>query len=191
MRNNNKNYWRKILNIAQASGILKQVPRTGWVLKGVEKAESVAEHSYRVALLTMMLADKFGLDRNKLVEMALVHDFGEAGIGDIKWETGRVVLVPPTAKHRDEKAIMKKIVSGFKDGAKYSNLLEEFIRRRSKEAKFLKQVDKLEMIIQALEYEAAGYPPSWFNEFWENAEKYLSGKELEGIFSELRSLRKQ
>lgn len=190
MKKNRKN-WRYILAVAQAAGILKQVPRTGWALKGVADVESVAEHSHRVAVLAMLLADTFGFERSKVVEMALIHDLGEAGIGDIKWERGKIVLVPPDSKHRDEGKVMGKIFEKLIDGKRFVNLWHEFTYQTSPEAKFVKQLDKLEMALQALEYEASGYSPELFEEFWENVEKYVTNKELDQMFRELRILRNQ
>jgi 5'-deoxynucleotidase YfbR-like HD superfamily hydrolase len=59
------------------------------------------------------------------------------------------------------------------------------------EAKFLKQIDKLEMALQALEYERDGQNSKSLNEFWENSEKYLSGKELDPYFKELQKMRSE
>ena len=64
-------------------GRLKRLPRTGWVESGVPDPESVADHSFRVALLTLVLADLKGLDALKAVRMALIHDLGEAETGDL------------------------------------------------------------------------------------------------------------
>jgi len=83
--------------------------------------------------------------------------------------------------------VMKKVFGNYPDGKKYIKLLKEFNEQKSPEAKFLKQIDKLEMVLQALEYERAGYKN--LNEFWENAEKYLEGKELEPIFRELQKMK--
>jgi 5'-deoxynucleotidase YfbR-like HD superfamily hydrolase len=193
-RKNNKkiNFWQKILGITQAAGLLKNVQRTGWALKGVEDVESVADHSHRVAFLGMLLSNKFGFDRGKIVEMALIHDLGEGGIGDIKWESGRIVLVPPHAKHRDERKVMRKIFEDLNDdGRKYFDLWREFTYQTTDEARFVKQLDKLEMAIQALEYEESGYPADLFDEFWENVDKYLSGTDLEDFFLELKKTRKK
>ena len=65
---------------------LKSLLRTGWVNHGMsrDKVESVADHTWGVAFLADSLAAQYapGLDRNKMLRMALIHDFGEVGIGD-------------------------------------------------------------------------------------------------------------
>jgi putative hydrolase of HD superfamily len=179
-----------VIKLLIKAGILKQVKRTGWALKGIEKIESVADHTWRMGLLVSLLAPK-NLDKLKLHEMNIIHDLGEIGIGDIKWEAGRKVISSQKIKHEDEMRVMQGIFENHKDKNKYLSLLKEFNEQKTPEAKFLKQIDKLEMSLQALEYEQDGYPPRLFDEFWENAEKYLEGKELEPIFRKLQSLRKK
>ncbi len=77
-----------IIRFFQNINRLKRIPRTGWVLKGVKKPESVAEHSFRVAILAYALTkDIAHVDTDKLVKMALIHETGEIFAGDIP--TGR------------------------------------------------------------------------------------------------------
>src|SRR5829696_4899937 len=68
--------------LAESAGSLKQVRRKGWVDRGVPDAESVADHSYRVALLAWALARARGLDAERAMLIGLVHDLAEAEVGD-------------------------------------------------------------------------------------------------------------
>jgi len=179
----------ELLNLLLEIGILKKVQRTGWVLKGVKDVESVAEHTWRVAMLALLLAPELNLDQSKLVKMALIHDLGEAGIGDIKWESGKKVIGSQEKKHADEEKVINQIFADNPNFQEYVELWKEFNGQETREAKIVKQLDKLEMVIQALEYEKEGYPSEWFDEFWENAEKYLKGQELEPFFIFLRNKR--
>jgi len=185
MRNKNL---KILIDLLSDAGVLKTIRRTGWILKGVEEVESVADHSWRVAFFSLILA-KPGLNKQKLIEMALVHDLGEIGVGDIKWETGGKVLSSPKTKHMDELVAIKKLFGKFKDSKKYVALLKEYNKQSSPEAKFLKQIDKLEMVVQAMEYEQMGYPSYLFNEFWSNTKKYLKGESLEPLFIALQNKR--
>lgn len=182
----NKAQIKNLIALITQAGSLKSVKRTGWILKGVKNAESVADHTWRMGLLISLLTPK-NLNKEKLLEMNTIHDLGEIGVGDIKWETGRKVIGSQKIKHQDEVTVMRKIFGNYPAGKKYIKLLKEFNEQKSPEAKFLKQIDKLEMALQALEYERAGYKN--LNEFWENAEKYLEGEELEPIFRELQKMR--
>src|SRR5436309_8629270 len=69
-------------DLAGAAGALKEVRRKGWVDRGVPDAESVADHSYRVALLAWALARRRGLDAERAMLIGLVHDLAEAELGD-------------------------------------------------------------------------------------------------------------
>lgn len=179
-----------LIKLLSQAGVLKDVKRTGWALKGIKEVESVADHTWRMGLLIMLLTPT-NLNKQKLLEMNTIHDLGEIGIGDIKWETGRKVIGSQEIKHKDEMVIMNKIFKNYPDGKKYIKLLHEFNEQKTPEAKFLKQVDKLEMALQALEYERAGHPARKLDEFWENAEKYLEGKSLESIFRVLQGMRRK
>ena len=179
----------ELLDLILEIGILKRVQRTGWVLKGVKDVEPVAEHTWRVAMLALLLAPELGLDQLKLVKMALIHDLGEAGIGDIKWESGKKVIGSQKKKHNDEERIIRQMFADNPSFQEYIDLWKEFSAQKTREAKIVKQLDKLEMVIQALEYEKEGYPSEWFDEFWENAEKYLKGQELEALFIFLKNKR--
>ena len=178
-----------IITLLNRAGVLKIVKRTGWVLEGIKDAESVADHTWRMSLLISLLAPKT-LNKEKLLEMNNIHDLGEIGVGDIKWETGKKVIGDQEAKRKDEMIVMETIFGNYADGKKYIKLLQEFNEQKTPEAKFLKQIDKLEMALQALEYEQQGYSPTRLNQFWENAEKYLEGQSLEPIFRELQRMRK-
>lgn len=184
----NKKHIQDLITLLNRAGVLKEVKRTGWVLEGVKDAESVADHTWRMSLLIALLAPK-ALNKQKLLEMNIIHDLGEVGVGDIKWEIGKKVIGDQEAKRKDEMTVMNAIFGKYSDGKKYINLLKEFNEQKTPEAKFLKQIDKLEMALQALEYEQQGYSSSRLNQFWENAEKYLEGKELEPIFRELERMR--
>lgn len=178
---------KDLINLLLEVGTLKKVLRTGWVLKGVKNAESVADHSWRVAVIASLLAKQLNLNQEKLVKMALIHDLGEALIGDIKWESGAKVIGSQKEKHADEEKAIKKMFSDNPSFQEYVELWEEFEAQESKEAKAVKQIDKLEMAIQAFEYESEGHKD--LGEFWENVEKYLKNQSLEPYFTELKKLR--
>src|SRR5579863_4506443 len=62
---------------------LKKVPRKGWISKvGIERPESVADHSYGTAMMAMVLSDSHTLDTEKILKMALLHDLAESITGD-------------------------------------------------------------------------------------------------------------
>jgi len=182
---------KNLLELFRQAGLLKTVKRTGWVLKGIKEAESVADHTWRVTFMCLLLAEGKSLDIGKIIPMALIHDLGEIEIGDLRWEKGKEVIGSRKEKHQDEEKMIKKIFEKTKSANNCISLWQEFNEQKTKEARFVKQVDKLEMAFQALEYEQAGCPKDSLNEFWENAEKYLEGQELEGLFRLLQEKRSE
>ena len=62
---------------------LKTIQRKGWKDKlGLKNVESVADHSYSMAIMSMVLSDLLALDTNKILKMALLHDLAESKVGD-------------------------------------------------------------------------------------------------------------
>ena len=119
---------------------LKQLPRTGWVRSNVEHPESVAAHSWGMAILALRLAPK-ELDLIKVLSMCLVHDLPEIIVGD---------LTPydnTTNKAEMERNAMKQLAP------EWLELFEEYEVGESEEAKFVKQIDKLDMGLQAILYQ--------------------------------------
>jgi putative hydrolase of HD superfamily len=129
---------------------LKQVARAGWVLRGLSNVESVADHSWRMAVMAMTLSPSE--HSAKRIKMALVHDLAELIVGDLTPEDN----VPKAEKQRLEREAMVKICRAEGSGAAFEEILElweEYEAGESEDAKFLKDIDKLEMILQADEYE--------------------------------------
>lgn len=180
---------KKAIDFLETVGRLKRVKRTGWVIRGVKSPESVAEHSYRTAILAMLVAKKLNLNENKLMKMALIHDLAEAVVGDVIVE-GKRKSISLKEKHKKEKKAMRKIFSDLEDGKEYFNLWLEFERQKTKEAKILKQLDKLEMVLQALEYEMM-MDPKVFDEFWKTSKRRIKDKYLVSLFEKLETLRRK
>lgn len=144
---------------------LKLLPRIGWLQRGVQKVESIAEHSFGVAALALIVGDLHpGLDRARLLSIALVHDLAEALIGDLPASASR--LLGKAAKHEAERKAMLELFGGLPQRDDYLELWEEYCRAASTEARLVKALDRLEMLAQALAYERAG--ARGLGEFWED-----------------------
>ena len=174
-----------LLAFAAIIGKLKTLKRTGWVMHDIPEPESVADHSFRLAMLSMVLADKFGADQAKTVKMALLHDVGEAIIGDIVTQRGSKILPNREAKQAQELVAFRKIskVAGFED--EWTPLFEELLANKTPEAKLVNQLDRLEAAIQANEYEDLhGLDPT---EWLENTASHLHSPELIEVLEKLKS----
>jgi putative hydrolase of HD superfamily len=150
---------------------LKRLDRTGWVLRGLPPgAESVAAHSYGVALTAMLLADEcaargVGVDVGRVLRIALLHDLQETRTGDMP----RTVAdyYGKEARRAAERAAFDDIMRGATHAARYAELHEDYESRASLEARLVKAADVVDLLAQALAFERAG--SRGLEEFWEGA----------------------
>ncbi len=180
----------RLLRFAFKIGISKKILRSGWVREGVEDPESVAEHSFRLSVLSMIMADFIGLDKEKLIKMSLLHDLGEVVTGDIVWSRGHVIDIKKRQDKEKEEAKGISEIFGLIDGSnEYAELYEEMIERRTEEAKIFWQLDKLEMAIQAQEYENSDNKD--LGEFFVNADLQISFPYLKKVMGTLNKKRRR
>jgi putative hydrolase of HD superfamily len=147
---------------------LKMLPRTGWLQRGVANGESVAEHTFGVAALALLVGDQVpDIDRGRLLAIALLHDMAEVLIGDLPASSRR--FFSTAAKKEAEHQAMIELLNGLPQAEEYLALWSEYAHRASGEARLVKQLDRLEMLAQALAYERAGNPA--MAEFWEDIDQ--------------------
>ena len=166
---------------------LKYIARAGWPLHGVSDGESVADHSFQVAIMAMFLAPEIGVDQNKSVLMALIHDIGESIIGDEITERGDSKLPNHIQKQVNEREAVQLVLSKI-GMEKYLELFDELVANETPEAKFVKQLDKLEMAIQAYMYEKQSGID--LGEFYINARKHVTNQALIDVLDQLTTSRK-
>lgn len=137
---------------------LKKLIRTGWLDWNVkaERLESVAEHIYGVQMLALAMNSQYDydVDINKVIKMLAVHELEEICIGDL-------TLFQIS---REEKEILghqaiNKVLRGLIDKDEIRNLIMEFDERKTNEAKFAYQCDKLECDMQSKVYDTEGEIP--------------------------------
>jgi len=148
-----ENKKNEILEVFFEIQSLKNLFRQGWLKSGIDKkfCESVADHSFSTTMLAWLIADEHlpELDIIKVLKYSLIHEIGEIYAGDITPNDN----VSDATKYELEIASVKKVFSKLKHGDKYIKLWEEFENAENKEAKFIKQIDRLEMALQAHFYE--------------------------------------
>jgi putative hydrolase of HD superfamily len=146
---------------------LKLLPRIGWLQRGVAQPESIAEHTFGVATLALLVGDDVpGLDRGRLLAIALVHDMAEALLGDLPATARR--LFGADAKHAAERRAVAELFAPLPNGAAFLALWDEYASAGSPEARLVKGLDRIEMLAQALDYERGGSRA--MAEFWEGSE---------------------
>ena len=135
----------KVIRFIKEIENLKSVTRTAWTKTG--RRESTAEHSWRLAMLLMVLREDFkDLDIDKAIKMSLVHDLGELYDGDI---SAKLQNDNDNKAYMEEKA-MRRMLTTLPDGIseKIYDLWKEYNECCTKEAKLVKAMDKLETIVQ-------------------------------------------
>lgn len=177
-----------LVDLLLAAGSLKNLPRTGWRLAGIRDCESVADHSYRVALIALLLGDLIaGLDRERLLRMAVLHDLPESVVTDLP--TRAVELIGRATKQRAERDAWGKILPADQVLDEWRALWDEFEGGVTIEAKLVRMADKLEMLLQAYEYERAGFRN--LDDFWNGTRLPDQGSELvRAILDELTRRRR-
>lgn len=139
---------------------LKTTPRAGWRRFGVTQGESISDHMYRMAMMTLFapksLAGK--IDITRCTKMALLHDIAESIVGDITPVEG----ISKIEKNRRESTTMdyltKNILGNVEDGKiaeEMREIWQEYEDAETLESKFVHDIDKIELILQMVEYERA------------------------------------
>ncbi|CAG8632852.1 7350_t:CDS:2 [Paraglomus occultum] len=131
---------------------LKKTKRTGWIDSKISLPESIADHMHRMAVIALLLNDP-SVDKDRCVKMAVVHDLAESIVGDI---TPRDGITKEEKSRREQEAMQKlckDILGETPQSQEIYDLWTEYERAETREALFVKDLDKFEMIVQAYEYE--------------------------------------
>jgi putative hydrolase of HD superfamily len=133
-------------------GLLKRIRRSGWWHAGVRDPESVAEHTARAAQLAALIAAEEGADPMRAAFLALWHDTQETRTGDLP-HTATPYLTKP-----DPREITADQTDNIPERSRelIRSAVEEFEARETREAHCAKDADKLEMLLQAVEYRDIG-----------------------------------
>ena len=130
---------------------LKHVVRAGWIRAGVKQPESVAAHSWGMAMLATQLCPEH-LNLQRVLELCILHDVAEVIVGDITPHDG----VTADEKHRLEVEAIEKM------GIVAEDIFAEYEQQETEESKFVRYLDKLDMALQAEIYEGQGLDLSEF-----------------------------
>jgi putative hydrolase of HD superfamily len=134
-----------ILTFLRAAERLKTVTRSGWTSAGEQ--ESVAEHTWRLCLMAMLLyGDTPGIELARLLRMCLIHDLGEAIHGDVPAPAQQA----GAGKAEQERADLVELTASLPTALRQEilDLWDEYEAAESPEAKLAKGLDKLETILQ-------------------------------------------
>ncbi len=171
---------------------MKGIPRSGWISHGValQDVESVADHSFSTCVLSLLLSDlevRAGKRVNveRVLRLALLHDMPESLTFDISKEylqylgqRGRAI------KSELERAAWKHIADGLKEPdlrRNYTRLQREFDAERTFESRLVHAADRLDILLQVVEYRRRGYPESLLEDLWTETNLKLRGSRLASV----------
>jgi len=159
----------------------------GWLLRGIRDVESVAAHSFGVAFIAMLLADRARMrgrqvDIEKVLRMALLHDLSEARTGDLP-STIKKYFEPSGIKAADERVVKEMLMELGELGDSYLELWQAYEDRTSLESRLVKAADKLDLLMQAREYEKGG--AATLQEFWESADEDFASLGVDDLIGDL------
>ena len=168
---------------------LKSLPRTGWLLRGVRDVESIADHSFCVAVIAMIIADRakslaMKIDVERVLRMALLHDLAEVRTGDLP-STIKPYFEQAALQAADEKAAQEILAPLGALGRQYLELRHEYETRESLESRIVKAADKIDLLLQAREYEKGG--ANNLAEFWHNSEEDFAKLGIDELIADLVS----
>jgi len=169
---------KQLVKFLYESGLLKNVKRSGWSLLGIPSPESVADHSYRTAVIGYFLAKMEGANPHKITTMCVFHDIQETRLGDLH-KVGRRYL----SFKEIERNVLKDQISFDRE---LFSQMEECQKRESKEAKIVRDADLLENILQAREYINVGYKDA--QNWIENAKKLLTTDSAKKLVMEIENI---
>ena len=169
---------------------LKGLQRSGWIQSGIpqEKVETVASHSFGMSILVLSLAHTLpeqNIDVNHALAMAVIHDVAESIVGDITPEGG----VDERQKHQREAEAMQTLMSRLPLGADYEALWHEYEQQQTETSRFIRRMDKLDMLIQASIYEEKEEVA--LDSFWEEMDELFTHTESETIYQQLVEKRRE
>ena len=135
---------------------LKTLPRTGWKVKlNLKDSESVAEHSYMMSVMAMVMSDMKNLNTEKIIKMSILHDWAESKIGDFMPDE-----ITDEKNTELEEYAMAELLDDLPSKIKndYYNIWNDYKENLSEESRFVHELDKLEMALQGKIYEKEAEP---------------------------------
>jgi len=173
--------YKAALNFFAEAGLLKHIKRSGWWVAGIKDPESVAEHSFRTAVMAFYLAYLEGVDPYKVVVMALFNDIHEARINDLH-KMGHYYIDFKEAEKKvfkDQVAFLPKQIS-----AVMKKMRQDYDKQGTKESIVARDADILECLLQAKEYYDSGHQGAKL--FFNRAPDYLKTASAQGMWETIK-----
>ena len=172
-----------ILDFFKTAANLKNISRQGWIDKlSLDSPESVADHSYSMAIMSMVISDLENYNSEKILKMVLLHDLAESKIGDYTPDQ-----ISKEKKEELENKAFFEIVRNLPDNVRsqYLKIWQEFQENNSPESKIVHQIDRLEMVLQAKLYQKEGHSKEKLYSFFESAKIDIIHPKLKELFRKI------
>jgi putative hydrolase of HD superfamily len=171
----------QLLQLISEAGTLKRVRRSGWWVLGIRDAETVAEHSFRCAIIGYILARMENAAASKVLLMTLFNDIHEARINDLHKMAQRYIK-----SQEAEDAAFAEQIEALPGGIKneLSSIHKEYRKQKTKESIIARDADILECLIQAKEYQEHGHKEAV--KFMRKAPAALRTKSARALWAEAR-----
>ena len=162
---------------------LKNISRQGWIDKlSIEYPESVADHSYSMAIMAMVISDLENYDSEKILKMVLLHDLAESKIGDFTPDQ-----ISKDKKQKIENNAFNQIIEQLPNPIKleYNEIWKEYQDKISPESQIVHQIDRLEMALQAKMYEKSGSSKENTATFLQTSKSDITHPKLKELFTKI------
>lgn len=169
-----------IIDFFKTAVNLKKIQRQGWVDKlSINTPESVADHSFSMAVMGMVTSDLENHNTEKILKMILLHDLAESEIGDYTPDE-----ISAEKKNDLENNAFSKILKSLPDFLKlqYEKIWQEYQENKSIESQLVHQLDRLEMALQAKTYQTDGHSKEKLESFFESVKKDITNPKLKELF---------
>ena len=170
------------LNLFAEAGLLKKVKRSGWWVAGIKDPESVAEHSFRCAVIGYYMAHLENVDPCRVLVMTLFNDIHEARINDLH-KMGHYYIDFKEAERKVFSDQMKMLFPGVK--SELTKLRREYEGQKTKESIVARDADILECLIQAKEYYDNGHTKAM--KFFKKAPDHLKTKSAKALWKTVKT----
>jgi len=145
---------KALVNFIAEAGLLKRVKRSGWWVLGITDGETVAEHSFRCAVIGYLIACREGASPYKVLLMTLFNDIHEARINDLHKMAQRYIRL----KEAEDSAFLEQTATLPKNiSRELRGLRNEYRKQKTMESVIARDADILECLIQAKEYHEYGF----------------------------------
>nr|XP_039264289.1 5'-deoxynucleotidase HDDC2-like [Styela clava] len=184
--NRNMNKYKDMMTFYSLVGRLKKIKRSGWVRKGVEDPETISGHMYRMSIMAMTMCEP-DLRKDHCMKLCLVHDMAECIVGDYTPCDG----ISKEQKYTEETNAMRQLgdLLPQHNAEEIQSLFQEFEEQKTPESIFVKDLDRLDMILQAYEYENDSERPGWLQEFFDSTEGYFKTQTVKDFVATLKEKR--